>query len=135
MPPSPNKSLTLLGAKETVYPASPGQAKLETFANPNKERDYWIQFLCPEFTALCPVTGQPDFGTLTIRYVPDQHCLESKSLKLYLFAYRNEGVFAEAITNRVLDDIVAACRPRRAEVTGTFTPRGGIGITVEATYP
>ena len=128
-------SLTKLGAKQTRYPASPEEAELETFANPSPGREYWITFTCPEFTALCPITNQPDFGTITIRYVPDQRCIESKALKLYLFSYRNQGAFAERITNRILDDIVAACHPRRAEVKGQFTPRGGIGIAVESAYP
>lgn len=131
----PEKTLTQLGAKTTVYPSSPEEAVLETFANQHTERDYWITFTCPEFTALCPITNQPDFGTITIRYVPDQRCIESKSLKLYLFSFRNEGAFAESIANRVLNDVVAACSPRRAEVKGAFTPRGGIGITVDAQYP
>ncbi len=127
--------LTQLGSHSTPYPSSPDEAVLETFANPHADRDYWIEFNCPEFTALCPITAQPDFGTLTIRYVPDQRCVESKSLKLYLFSFRNQGAFAERIANRILDDIVAACAPRRAEVTGQFTPRGGISITVTATWP
>ncbi len=128
-------TLTQLGAQKTIYPAAPEDAVLETFPNPSMQRDFWITFTCPEFTALCPITNQPDFGTLTIRYVPDQQCIESKSLKLYLFSFRNEGAFAERITNRVLDDIVAACAPKRAEVKGVFTPRGGIGITVDVSYP
>ncbi len=130
-----NFTLSQLGAEKTIYPTSPEQAVLETFPNPSPGRDFWITFDCPEFTALCPITNQPDFGTLTIRYVPDQRCIESKSLKLYLFSFRNEGAFAERITNRVLDDLVAACAPKKAEVKGAFTPRGGIGITVDAAYP
>ena len=126
--------LTLLGSTRTAYPTSPDDARLETFPNANADRDYWITFDCPEFTALCPVTGQPDFGHLVIRYVPDQRCIESKSLKLYLFAYRNHHAFHEAVTNRILDDVVAACRPRRVVVVGNFNPRGGISINVEATY-
>jgi 7-cyano-7-deazaguanine reductase len=132
---STGESLTLLGAKRTVYPTSPAAARLEAFPNPHPERDYWIRFDCPEFTSLCPITGQPDFGTIIIRYIPNRKCIESKSLKLYLFSFRNEGAFAEAIVNRVLDDIVKACKPRAAVVIGEFTPRGGIGITVEAEYP
>jgi 7-cyano-7-deazaguanine reductase len=108
---------------------------LETFENPTPERDYEIVIRCPEFTSLCPKTGQPDFGTITIRYVADQACLELKSVKLYLFGYRNEGVFYEAAVNRILDDLAAACRPRRMEVEGAFTARGGITTTVTARLP
>ncbi|MBL7077987.1 MAG: NADPH-dependent 7-cyano-7-deazaguanine reductase QueF [Kiritimatiellae bacterium] len=124
--------LTLLGANETTYPTSPSEARMETFANTHPERDYWITFDCPEFTSICPITGQPDFGHITIRYIADRHCIESKALKLYLFSYRNHGAFHEAVVNRILDDIVAACAPRQATVTGVFRPRGGIAITVEA---
>jgi 7-cyano-7-deazaguanine reductase len=127
--------LTLLRRGATRYPASPDKARLEAFRNANRRRDYWVEFDCPEFTALCPITGQPDFGHITIRYIPDRLCLESKSLKLYLFSYRNEGTFHEAAVNRILDDVVAAVRPRRAIVKGVFNPRGGIAITVEAAYP
>jgi 7-cyano-7-deazaguanine reductase len=126
------EDLTLLGSKQTDYPASPSEARLETFANSHPERDYWITFDCPEFTSICPITGQPDFGHLTIRYIADQRCIESKALKLYLFSYRNHGAFHEAVVNQVLDDIVAVCAPRQAKVSGVFRPRGGIAITVEA---
>ncbi len=125
--------LTILGRK-APYPASPEKAKLETFENKYRARDYWVTFHCPEFTSLCPKTNQPDFGTLKIRYIPDKRCLEAKSLKLYLFSYRNMGIFNEHLVNRILDDIVKASRPRRAEVSGEFNPRGGINITVEASY-
>ena len=108
---------------------------LETFPNPNPERDYEISFECPEFTCLCPKTGQPDFGVLRIRYVPDRLCVELKSLKLYLWSFRNEGHFHEAVTNRVLDDLVRAARPRRMTVVGDFSARGGITTKVVATYP
>jgi 7-cyano-7-deazaguanine reductase len=124
--------LTLLGASQTAYPTDPAEAVLETFANTHPDRDYWITFDCPEFTSICPITGQPDFGHITIRYIADQRCIESKALKLYLYAYRNHGAFHEAVINRILDDIVAACAPRQATVTGVFRPRGGIAITVEA---
>lgn len=129
-----NDDLTLLGSDETAYPASPGEAQLETFPNPHPGRDYVIRFDCPEFTSLCPITGQPDFARIDIEYVADRRCLESKALKLYLFSFRNQGCFGEAIVNRILDDLVAACRPRRMQVTGAFTPRGGIGITVTANH-
>ena len=130
-----DSDLTLLGAGAAPAPSSPEQARIETFANPKPERDYTVRFECPEFTSLCPVTGQPDFGRIVIRYVPDRLCLESKSLKLYLFAYRNHGAFHEEAVNRILDDVVKTIRPRRAVVKGEFNPRGGIAITVEATYP
>lgn len=127
--------LTLLRESATAFPASPDAARLEAFENTNADRDYWIELDCPEFTSLCPVTGQPDFGRLLIRYVPDRLCVESKSLKLYLFSYRNHGTFHEEVVNRVLDDLVQTVKPRRATVTGTFNPRGGIAIRVEAAYP
>ncbi len=107
---------------------------LEVFDNPRPERDYVITIVCPEFTSVCPKTGNPDFGTIRIEYVPDQKCVELKSLKLYLFAYRNQGIFYESATNRILDDLVAACAPRRMEVRGEFTPRGGISTTVTARH-
>jgi 7-cyano-7-deazaguanine reductase len=127
--------LTLLARSRQRYPATPRRARLETFVNTHPKRDYWISFDCPEFTSLCPITGQPDFGRIAIRYVPDARCIESKSLKLYLFAYRNCGAFHEEAVNRILDDLVRAARPRRATVTGVFNARGGIAITVEAAYP
>jgi 7-cyano-7-deazaguanine reductase len=107
---------------------------LETFENPHPNRDYVIETVCPEFTSLCPKTGQPDFGTLTISYVPDRLCFELKSLKLYLQTYRNEGAFYEDVTNRILDDLVAATRPRSMKITGAFTPRGGIRTNVHVEY-
>jgi 7-cyano-7-deazaguanine reductase len=108
--------------------------ELETFANPHPERDYEINMECPEFTCVCPRTGQPDFATIRITYVPDKLCVELKSLKLYLWSYRNEGSFHEAVVNRILDDFAAACRPRKAAVTGDFNVRGGIHTTVRAEY-
>jgi 7-cyano-7-deazaguanine reductase len=107
---------------------------IETFPNPAPERDYEIAFDCPEFTCLCPLTGQPDFAHFKIRYVPDQKCVELKSLKLYLWSFRNEGAFHEAVTNRILDDIVRAIAPRSATVVGDFFVRGGIGTVVTATH-
>ena len=107
---------------------------LETFANPRPERDFEINMECPEFTCVCPKTGQPDFATIRITYVPDQICLELKSLKLYLWSYRNEGAFHEAVTNQILDDLVAACQPRKMTVVGDFNVRGGIHTTVTASY-
>ena len=110
-------------------------APLETFPNPRPERDYEIDIRCPEFTSVCPKTGHPDFGTITIRYVPDRACVELKSLKLYLAGYRNRGIFYEAAVNAILDDLAKACRPRRMEVEGAFTARGGITTTVVARTP
>ncbi|MHC5539522.1 preQ(1) synthase [Singulisphaera rosea] len=107
---------------------------LETFPNQFPNRDYEIEITCPEFTAVCPMTGQPDFGTILITYVPDATCIELKSLKLYLFAYRNRGIFYEHSINTMLDDFVAACQPRRMRVVGQFTPRGGISSRITANY-
>lgn len=127
--------LTLLNRNHKKYPTSPKQARLEAFRNTHPNRDYWIEFDCPEFTSICPVTGQPDFGHITIEYIPDRLCLESKSLKLYLFSYRNHGAFHEEVVNLILDDIVKAIKPREICVSGEFNRRGGIGISVEAFYP
>jgi 7-cyano-7-deazaguanine reductase len=108
---------------------------LETFANPNPGRDYEIRFDCPEFTCLCPRTGQPDFARIEISYVPDQTCVELKSLKLYLWSFRDEGAFHEAVTNRIADDLIAAIAPRRLTVTGRFNVRGGIATDVIVRSP
>jgi 7-cyano-7-deazaguanine reductase len=107
---------------------------LETFPNPETGRDYTIRTRIPEFTCLCPRTGQPDFATLYIEYVPDQWCIELKSLKLYIWSYRDEGAFHEAVTNRILDDLVHTCRPRFMRVTAQFNVRGGIYTTIVAEY-
>jgi 7-cyano-7-deazaguanine reductase len=115
-------------------PSQPSK-KLETFPNPRPGRDYEIAFECPEFTCLCPRTGQPDFATLQIRYVPDASCVELKSLKLYLWSFRDEGHFHEDVTNRILDDLVALLRPRRMTVTGDFKVRGGIHTVVTVSHP
>ncbi|MCQ2379163.1 MAG: preQ(1) synthase [Victivallaceae bacterium] len=128
------RDLTLLHASEKRYPKSPGEAKLETFENLYPDRDYIIEFDCPEYTSLCPVTGQPDFGHLAIRYVPDKRGIESKSLKLYRDRFDNADLCLEEAVNRILDAVVEACAPRRAEVTGRFFPRGGIAINVKATF-
>ena len=108
---------------------------LESFPNPSPERAYEVRFECPEFTCLCPKTGQPDFATVRIRYAPDELCVELKSLKLYLGSYRSEGAFHEAVTNRILDDLVALLQPREMSVEGDFMVRGGIHTVVEVTYP
>ena len=114
-------------------PTKPNKT-LQTFPNPNRERDYEIAFEAPEFTCLCPMTGQPDFATIRIRYVPDQKCVELKSLKLYLWSYRDEGAFHEAVTNRIADDVIAAIDPRRLAVEGDFYVRGGIRTTVKVEH-
>jgi 7-cyano-7-deazaguanine reductase len=110
------------------------RAILETFPNPSPQRDYEIAMECPEFTCVCPRTGQPDFATLRIRYVPAERCVELKSLKLYLWSYRNEGSFHEAVTNRILDDLVQVLHPKSMTVTGDFNVRGGIHTTITAEY-
>ena len=107
---------------------------LETFPNPNPERDYEIRFECPEFTTLCPKTGQPDFATIHIEYVPAELCVELKSLKLYLWAFRNEGHFHEAVTNQILDDLVTLLAPRTMAVEGDFRVRGGITTKITAAH-
>lgn len=107
---------------------------LETFENQFPDRDYLIETICPEFTSVCPKTGQPDFGELTITYVPDRLCIELKSLKLYLQQYRTHGVFYEHVTNSILDDLVAVCHPRRMTLKAAFTPRGGIRTTITANF-
>lgn len=109
-------------------------AVLETFENPRPDRDYIITHVAPEFTSVCPKTGQPDFGTIEIQYVADKLCVELKSLKLYLQSFRNVGVFYEDVINRILDDLISALSPRRMTVTGKFTPRGGMHSTITAEY-
>ena len=105
-------------------------AILETFENQFPGRDYVIEIVCPEFTSVCPMTGQPDFGTLTITYTPDRTCVELKSLKLYLQSFRNEGIFYENVTNRIFDDLRGKLKPRRLKLSAAFTPRGGISTTI-----
>jgi 7-cyano-7-deazaguanine reductase len=107
---------------------------LETFPNPRPGRDYEIEIRCPEFTSVCPKTGLPDFGEIVISYVPDQLCIELKALKYYIVEFRNKGIFYEAVTNQILDDLVAACNPRRMTVVGDFTARGGLSTSVTARY-
>lgn len=126
--------LTQLKGSRTVYAETPDSAVLESFENLYRDRDYIIEFDCPEFTSLCPVTGQPDFGHIKVRYVPDKRCVESKSLKLYMFSFRNFNTFHEEVVNRILDKVVAAVSPRKAEVIGNFYPRGGIALNIKATY-
>ena len=114
--------------------ATASSKNLETFANPKPGRDYEISMECPEFTCVCPRTGQPDFATIRIRYVPAELCVELKSLKLYLWSYRNEGAFHEAVINRILDDLVQAVQPKAMTVVGDFNVRGGIHTTVTASH-
>jgi 7-cyano-7-deazaguanine reductase len=111
-----------------------GDLGLETFANPNPDRDYLIRHYAPEFTSLCPMTGQPDFGTVTVEYVAERWCVELKSLKLYLQAFRNEGIFYEALTNRILDELVGVLSPRWMKVTTEWTPRGGMHSVIEVEH-
>src|SRR3954449_2522393 len=113
---------------------TPSVADLETFPNPRPDRDYEIEIRCPEFTSMCPKTGLPDFGEIRISYTPDARCIELKALKYYLLDYRSRGIFYESATNQILDDLVAACAPRRMRVVGAFTARGGITTDVTATY-
>ena len=126
-------NLQQLGHK-TEYATDYAPEVLETFQNQHPEHDYWVQFNCPEFTSLCPITGQPDFAEIKILYIPDQRMLESKSLKLYLFSFRNHGDFHEDCVNIILKDLVKLMDPRYIEVVGLFVPRGGIGIHPYANY-
>lgn len=125
--------LSQLGTKVAIA-AAPEHAKLESFPNPYPGKSYRVTLDCPEFTSMCPVTGQPDFARIKIQYVPKKSCIESKSLKLYLGSFRNQGQFAETIVNRILDDVVAAIKPHYIVVKGDFTPRGGIAIEVVAEH-
>jgi 7-cyano-7-deazaguanine reductase len=134
MTPDEFEELRILKEGATAYPDRPEQTRLESFSNKYPSRDYLIEFDCPEFTSLCPVTGQPDFARIRITYIPDRRCVESKSLKLYLFSFRNVGMFHEEITNKILEDFVAACMPRWARVVGRMNPRGGISIEVTADH-
>jgi 7-cyano-7-deazaguanine reductase len=134
-PPPSGGDLPLLGHSENRLPRSPEEARLEVFANRNAGRNYWIELDYPEFSSLCPVTGQPDSAHLTIRYIPDRLCLETKSLKFYLASFRNLPSFNEDIVNRILDELSGACAPRRMIVKGRFSPRGGIRLTATAAFP
>jgi 7-cyano-7-deazaguanine reductase len=116
-------------------PARPSRDQLEVFPNQFPGRDYSIEIVCPEFTSVCPKTGQPDFGTLTFRYVPDTLIVELKSLKVYLQSFRNEGIFYENVTNRIHDDLVAVLKPRRLTLLAHFTPRGGISSRIVVSHP
>ena len=132
---TPAPFLSLLGRSEHRLPGSPDEAALETFPNRTPGRNYTIHLSQPDFSSLCPVTGQPDAAHIEIYYIPDQLCVETKSLKFYLASYRNHASFNEVIVNRILDDLVKACSPRQAVVRGRFAPRGGIQLTCEARFP
>jgi 7-cyano-7-deazaguanine reductase len=125
--------MTLYGEND-MTPDTPSFEQLETFPNQYPGRDYEIHIVCPEFTSVCPKTGQPDFGTITYTYTPGEKCVELKGLKLYLQRFRNQGIFYENVVNRLLDDFVKACQPRRLKVVGAFTPRGGITTTVTCRF-
>lgn len=116
------------------FTETPSAEQLDTFPNPSPGRDYSVEIICPEFTSVCPLTGQPDFGTITYTYTPGEVCVELKSLKLYLQRYRNQGIYYEQVTNRLLDDFVAAAKPVRATIVSRWTPRGGISTNVTCTY-
>lgn len=126
--------LTLLGSRNNSYPDNYAPEVLETFVNKHQENDYFVKFNCPEFTSLCPITGQPDFATIYISYVPDVRMVESKSLKLYLFSFRNHGDFHEDCINIIMKDLIKIMDPRYIEVWGKFTPRGGISIDPYCNY-
>ncbi len=128
-----NEGLQALG-KESKYSDNYTPEVLETFENKHKDNDYWVQFNCPEFTTLCPITGQPDFAEIVIKYIPDVRMVESKSLKLYLFSFRNHGDFHEDCVNTIMKDLIRLMDPKYIEVTGLFTPRGGISIHPYANY-
>ncbi|MFH1377448.1 MAG: preQ(1) synthase [Planctomycetota bacterium] len=123
-------------ATDSERPVRPLDSKtgIDVFPNPERSREYWIEIVQPEFTSVCPKTGHPDFGTLTIRYSPDAYCLELKALKIYLQGFRNKGIFYETLVNELLDDLVRACRPRRMTLVGEFKARGGITTTITAEH-
>ena len=130
------ESLKQLGRRSILTQQQIDQPRsiLESFENPRPDRDYTIEFTFPEFTSVCPVTGQPDFATITVNYVPDRRCVEMKSLKLYYISFRNKGIFYEAVVNTILDDLVGILKPRRMRVVGQFAVRGGTAGTVTAEY-
>ena len=126
--------ITLLGSNHTRYPDKYAPEILETFANKHPENDYFVKFNCPEFTSLCPITGQPDFASIYISYVPSERMVESKSLKLYLYSFRNHGDFHEDCVNKIMKDLIKLMDPKYIEVWGKFTPRGGISIDPYSNY-
>ncbi|AIL31978.1 preQ(1) synthase [Basilea psittacipulmonis] len=129
-----NETLSLLGSKRTEYPTDYAPDVLEAFENKHPDNDYFVTFVCPEFTSLCPITNQPDFATIYIRYIPNIRMVESKSLKLYLFSFRNHGDFHEDCVNIIMKDLIKLMDPKYIEVKGVFTPRGGIAIHPFANY-
>lgn len=129
-----DEGLSLLGNRNVSYKSDYAPEVLETFVNKHQENDYWVKFNCPEFTSLCPITGQPDFATIYISYVPDVRMVESKSLKLYLFSFRNHGDFHEDVVNIIMKDLIKLMDPRYIEVWGKFLPRGGLSIDPYANY-
>ncbi len=129
-----DENLSVLKNKGAEYPVTLAPEILETFINQHPEHDYFVKFNCPEFTSLCPITGQPDYATIYISYVPDERMVESKSLKLYLFSYRNHGSFHEDCVNRIMNDLIELMDPKYIEVWGKFSPRGGISIDPYANY-
>ena len=128
------ENLTKLGSKKTEYSTDYDPGLLESFSNKHPDRDYFVKFNCPEFTTLCPITGQPDFATITISYVPDEKLVESKSLKLYLFSFREHGDFHEDVVNIIMEDLIKLLDPKYIEVWGRFLPRGGISIDPYCNY-
>ncbi len=126
--------LSILKNKNTVYPDSPEKAVLEKFENQVKNRDYVIRFNAPEFTSLCPITGQPDFGNIVIDYIPDKYCVESKSLKLFIFSFRNHGAFHETVSNYIIDRIYECIKPKWIRISALFYKRGGISIDIFAEH-
>jgi len=129
------KSITLLGNATAKWPSSPDDATIETFPNRNPQSQYWVLFDFPEFCSLCPVTGQPDTARIRIQYQPAEKCIETKSLKFYLSSYRNHALFNEDIVNKILTDLSSAVTPVAMKVRGDFSPRGGISLTSQSTYP
>lgn len=128
------ENLTKLGSAGTQYKTEYDPTLLESFSNKHPENDYFVKFNCPEFTSLCPITGQPDFANIVISYVPDERLVESKSLKLYLFSFRNHGDFHEDVVNRIMKDLIALMDPKYIEVWGKFLPRGGLSIDPYCNY-
>lgn len=129
-----NEGLTKLGSKSTSYTTDYDPSLLESFSNKHPEYDYFVKFNCPEFTSLCPITGQPDFATITISYVPNELLVESKALKLYMFSFRNHGDFHEDVVNTIMKDLIKLLDPKYIEVWGKFLPRGGISIDPYCNY-
>ena len=132
--PNESEGLTLLGNRNVAYKSDYAPEVLETFPNKHRENDYFVKFNCPEFTSLCPITGQPDFATIYISYIPDELMVESKSLKLYLFSFRNHGDFHEDCVNIIMKDLIKLMKPKYIEVWGKFLPRGGLSIDPYCNY-